>query len=78
MHNWHQSAKLVQCPRVWDTLKREHPEATVFVNGWWNGMHDVRCWRRALSIECRADEGWGRVCTTVCFCVERERGWGGG
>eukprot|EP00729_Bicosta_minor_P020132 gene20132-5185_t len=36
--NWHQSAKLVQAPRIWDQLKEEHPDATVFVNGWWHGM----------------------------------------
>lgn len=38
--NWHQSGKLVKAPRVWDALKARHPEATVFVNGLWHGMHD--------------------------------------
>eukprot|EP00903_Cladosiphon_okamuranus_P017473 g16094.t1 len=38
--NWHQSAKLVKAPRIWDALKARHPEATVFVNGLWHGMHD--------------------------------------
>ena len=38
--NWHQSAKIVRTPRIWDALKAKHPEATVFVNGLWNGMHD--------------------------------------
>eukprot|EP00752_Nemacystus_decipiens_P013457 g11919.t1 len=38
--NWHQSAKLVKVPRIWDALKARHPEATVFVNGLWHGMHD--------------------------------------
>lgn len=38
--NWHQSSKLVKTPRIWDALKAKHPEATVFVNGLWNGMHD--------------------------------------
>lgn len=38
--NWHQSSKLVQAPRIWDALKARHPEATVFVNGLWHGMHD--------------------------------------
>ena len=38
--NWHQSSKLVQAPRIWDALKAKHPEATVFVNGLWHGMHD--------------------------------------
>ncbi|CAM9341334.1 unnamed protein product [Pylaiella littoralis] len=38
--NWHQSSKLVQTPRIWDALKARHPEATVFVNGLWHGMHD--------------------------------------
>lgn len=38
--NWHQSAKLVEAPRIWDALKARYPEATVFVNGLWHGMHD--------------------------------------
>lgn len=38
--NWHQSSKLVRTPRIWDALKATHPEATVFVNGLWHGMHD--------------------------------------
>ncbi|CAB1109106.1 unnamed protein product [Ectocarpus sp. CCAP 1310/34] len=38
--NWHQSSKLVRAPRIWDALKARHPEATVFVNGLWHGMHD--------------------------------------
>ncbi|CAM9168125.1 unnamed protein product [Scytosiphon promiscuus] len=38
--NWQQSSKLVQAPRIWDALKARHPEATVFVNGLWHGMHD--------------------------------------
>lgn len=38
--NWHQSAKLVKTPRIWDALKAKHPDATVFVNGLWHGMHD--------------------------------------
>lgn len=38
--NWHQSSKLVKAPRIWDALKARHPEATVFVNGLWHGMHD--------------------------------------
>lgn len=40
MKNWHQSSKLVKTPRIWDALKRKHPDATVFVNGFWHGMHD--------------------------------------
>lgn len=38
--NWHQSSKLVKTPRIWDALKARHPDATVFVNGLWHGMHD--------------------------------------
>lgn len=40
MKNWHQCAKVVKAPRIWDNLKALHPDATVFVNGLWNGMHD--------------------------------------
>ena len=40
VRNWHQSARLVQRPRIWHALKERHPDATVFVNGWWHGMHD--------------------------------------
>ncbi|CAM9118990.1 unnamed protein product, partial [Phaeothamnion confervicola] len=40
VRNWHQSSGLVECPRLWHRLKEEHPGATVFVNGWWHGMHD--------------------------------------
>eukprot|EP00040_Diaphanoeca_grandis_P017771 m.93120 g.93120 ORF g.93120 m.93120 type:complete len:487 (+) comp26607_c0_seq1:267-1727(+) len=40
IRNWHQSSKLVNEERLWTQLKRDHPDATVFVNGWWNGMHE--------------------------------------
>ena len=53
-------AAQVQAPRVWDQLKEEHPDATVFVNGWWHGMHDtnvdyfinVRHVTHALKLPC--------------------------
>jgi len=38
--NWHQSAQLVQRPRIFETLKKQYPNATTFSNCWWFPMND--------------------------------------
>mmetsp|Transcript_16088 Transcript_16088/g.22687 ORF Transcript_16088/g.22687 Transcript_16088/m.22687 type:complete len:478 (-) Transcript_16088:3-1436(-) len=38
--NWHQSSGCVKVERIWHRLKRADPKASVFVNGFWQSMHD--------------------------------------
>jgi hypothetical protein len=38
--NWHQSAHLVQCPRIFEKLKLHDPKITTFSNCWWFPMGD--------------------------------------
>ncbi|KAL7747319.1 hypothetical protein RI367_007373 [Sorochytrium milnesiophthora] len=38
--NWHQSAKLVNAPRIFEALKKQDPSATTFSNCFWFPMYD--------------------------------------
>ncbi|KAI9145489.1 alkaline-phosphatase-like protein [Paraphysoderma sedebokerense] len=40
IRNWHQSAKLVRVPRIFESLKKEYPSASTFSNCWWFPMYD--------------------------------------
>lgn len=41
---WKQSNHLVQAPKVWETLKKEHPDFTCAKLFWWHNMYSTADW----------------------------------